>query len=365
MPTLRGRGRGQRLRSHCAVRREQVPQPGSAHRPWLQHGRLVRPDLQRCRLRHGQADRQVHEEGPGQAALRRADEDQGRRDQPHIRGRHPEDPEVDAFQGRRRDAAPHPRLRGTRSHLPDLPRVRRHTAHQGGPGLEGQWQEHRRCLLDADQRPGRVGPGPGRAVGGSAAHRAAAPPRLVRGDRAGIPLTEPAVGHAVRGRGTAHEDDPPPRLVAHRRHLRLRRAHDRPASPRHRADERPAAAVAGQGQHCARRRAQARDDRDRRPCRRPRPRRRHGGRHRLLRGHRGGAAGERHDHRPPPRRPGDAQGIGAFVFRRAGDPRRHDEQPPGRGCRHPARGALRGHGRRRFGQELADPRLGSPATTAL
>ena len=76
-------------------------------------------------------------------------------------------------------------------------------------------------------------------------------------------------------RGAAHQDDPPPRLVAHRRHLRLRRAHDRPAPPRHRADERPAAAAARQGQHRARRRAQAGDDRDRRPRRRPRPRRRH------------------------------------------------------------------------------------------
>jgi len=35
------------------------------------------------------------------------------------------------------------------------------------------------------------------------------------------------------------------------------------------ADERPAAAAAGQGQHRARRRAQARGDRHRRPCRRP------------------------------------------------------------------------------------------------
>ena len=33
-------------------------------------------------------------------------------------------------------------------------------------------------------------------------------------------------------------------------------------------------------------------------------------------------------------------------------------QPPGRGRRHPARGALRGHRRRRLRQELADPRLG-------
>ena len=95
-------------------------------------------------------------------------------------------------------------------------------------------------------------------------------------------------------RGAAHQDDPPPRLVAHRRHLRLRRAHHRPAPARHRADERPAAAAAGQGQHRARRGAQAGDDRDRRPRRRPRPRRRHGGRQRLLRGHRRGAAGQRH-----------------------------------------------------------------------
>ena len=147
-----------------------------------------------------------------------------------------------------------------------------------------------------------------RAVGGAAARRAAAPARLVRRDRAGLPLARPAGGHAVRGRGAAHQDDPPPRLVAHRRHLRLRRADDRPAPARHRADEPAAAAAARQGQHRARRRAQAGDHRDRRPRRRPRSRRRHGGRQRLLRGHRRGAAGERHHHRPPPRRPGDAQG---------------------------------------------------------
>ena len=86
-------------------------------------------------------------------------------------------------------------------------------------------------LLDADQRPGRLGPGPRGAIGGPAAHRAATRPRLVRGDRVGLPLARPAVGHPVRGRVTTHQDDPPPRLVAHRRHLRLRRAHDRPAPP--------------------------------------------------------------------------------------------------------------------------------------
>ena len=41
-----------------------------------------------------------------------------------------------------------------------------------------------------------------------------------------------------------------------------------------------------------------------------------------------------------------------------GDPRRVHAQPPGRRRRHPARGALRGHRRRRLRQELADPRLG-------
>ena len=65
---------------------------------------------------------------------------------------------------------------------------------------------------------------PRRAVGGPAAHRNPAPTRLVRRDRAGLPLARPAVRNLVRGRVTAHQDDPPPRLVADRCHLRLRRA---------------------------------------------------------------------------------------------------------------------------------------------
>ena len=186
----------------------------------------------------------------------------------------------------------------------DLPRVRRHPAQRGGPVVEDRGHQHRRRLRDADQRPGRVGAGPRRAVGGAAARGAAAHPRLVRRDRARLPLARPAVGHAVGRRGAAHQDDPPPRLVAHRRHLRLRRADDRAAPPRHPADERPAAAAARQGQHGARRGAQAGDDRDRRPRRRPRPRRRHRRRRGGVRGHRRGAAGQRHAHRPPPRRPG-------------------------------------------------------------
>ena len=54
---------------------------------------------------------------------------------------------------------------------------------------------------------------------------------------------------------------------------------------------------------------------DRRPRRRPRPRCRRGGRHRLLRGHHRGAARQRHHHRPSFRRPGRPQGEGADAHR--------------------------------------------------
>ena len=43
----------------------------------------------------------------------------------------------------------------------------------------------------------------------------AAAPRFVRGDRAGLSLARPVDGHAVGRRVTAHQDDPPARIVAH------------------------------------------------------------------------------------------------------------------------------------------------------
>ena len=110
-----------------------------------------------------------------------------------------------------------------------------------------------------------VGPRARRAVGRAAPQRPAAPARLLRRNRAGLPLAGPARGHALRRRGAAHQDDPAPGLVPHRHHLRLRRTDDRPAPARHPADEPAAAAAAGQGQHRARRRAQAGDHRHRRP----------------------------------------------------------------------------------------------------
>ncbi len=93
-------------------------------------------------------------------ALQGADQDPGRGHQPHLRGRDPEDPEVDALQGRRRDAASHPRLRGAGDHVHRVPRVRGHPTHQGGQVVEDQREEHRRRLHHADQRPGWLGQGP-------------------------------------------------------------------------------------------------------------------------------------------------------------------------------------------------------------
>ena len=65
-----------------------------------------------------------------------ADQDQGRRHQPDLRGSDPDDPEVDAVQGRRRAAAAHPRLRGAGGDVHRLSRLRRHPAQRGGPVVE-------------------------------------------------------------------------------------------------------------------------------------------------------------------------------------------------------------------------------------
>ena len=154
-------------------------------------------------------------------------------------------------------------------------RVRRHAAERACPVVSDRRDQHRRCLCHADQRSGRMGARTRRAVRRTTAGGVATDPRLVRRDRTRIPQPGSALGHAVGRRVAARQDDPAPRVVAHRRHLRLRRADHRAAPARHPADERAAAAAAGQGQHRAGRGAQAGDDRDRRPRGRPRARRRH------------------------------------------------------------------------------------------
>ena len=87
---------------------------------------------------------------------------------------------------------------------------------------------------------------------------------------------------------------------------------------------------------------------DRRPRRRSRARGGHRRRRSDVRGQRRGAAGQRHRHGPPLRRPSHPQGDGAHAHRRARGPRRDGEQPPRPRPRHPARRAGRPHGRRRI-----------------
>ena len=139
VPALRGPRLGQRHRPDRAVRRQQVAQRGCAHDPRLQHGRLVRPNLQRLRLlRPRQADQQVHQEGTRRPAAQGGDQDQGRRRQPDLPRADPADPEVVPGQGRRGDAAAHPRVRGAGGHVHDVSRLRRHPAVGDRPIVEDQ-----------------------------------------------------------------------------------------------------------------------------------------------------------------------------------------------------------------------------------
>ena len=182
VPALRGPGHGLRHRPHPALRRLQVARRGRDHHPRLQAGQLVDgADLHRVGLRRpGQADPRLHQEGARRLPLQGAGQGQGQRRQPHLRGADPQAAEVVPLQGPGRAAAAHPGVRGPGGHLHRLSRLRRHPAQRGGPLLEDQGDQHRRRLRDADQRPGRMGPRPRRAVGGAAARGAAADPRLVR-----------------------------------------------------------------------------------------------------------------------------------------------------------------------------------------
>ena len=197
------------------VRREQVAQRGRAHDPRLQHGRLVRPHLPRLRLlRSRQADPQVHEEGTARPALQGADQDQGRRHQPDLRGADPADPEVDA---RRRTS--------TRCSRTSAPSSSGRSRSRPAPSATAPGSARRRarrrstginiadaCAMQISDLAAWVRgldePSVAPLLDG-----AAADPRLVRRDRARLSHPRPAVGHALRWRSAAHEDDPPPRFV--------------------------------------------------------------------------------------------------------------------------------------------------------
>ena len=126
---------------------------GRVHHPRLEVGQLLdRAGLRRVGLRRpGQADQQLHQEGAGRLPLQGADQGEGRRRQPHLRGFDPEDPEVVPLQGQRRDAAAHPGVRGPGGHLHHLSRMRWHPAQRGRSIVEDRGGQHRRRLFDADQ----------------------------------------------------------------------------------------------------------------------------------------------------------------------------------------------------------------------
>ena len=135
--------------------------------------------------------------------------------QPHLPRPDPADPEVDARQGRRGDAAAHPRVRGAGGRVHHLPGVRGHPAQPRGARVEDRRRRHRRRL--ARWRSARSPSGSRTIDEPSVApllDGAARDDRVVRGHRARLPVARPAVGHAVGRRVPAHEDDPPPRLVA-------------------------------------------------------------------------------------------------------------------------------------------------------
>jgi energy-coupling factor transporter ATP-binding protein EcfA2 len=69
----------------------------------------------------GQADPQVHQERANRLPAPRADQGEGQRGQRHLRGADPQDPAVDARQGRRHSAAAYPRVRGPGGHVHHLP----------------------------------------------------------------------------------------------------------------------------------------------------------------------------------------------------------------------------------------------------
>ena len=199
-PRCEGRGSVTDFDLTAALRRHQVAQRGRDHDPRLQHGGLVRPHLPRLRLlRPGQADPEVHQEGARTTCSTRS--------RPRSRstginltyaGLIPQiqksflskdvdamQPHIRAFVERAVTFTTCPECDGTR-----LSEAARSSKING--------DQHRRRLRDADQRPGRVGPRPRRAVGRAAARRRCGT-RSTRSSRSGS-ATSASTGRRARSR---------------------------------------------------------------------------------------------------------------------------------------------------------------------
>ena len=229
VPALRGHGRGHRHRpvARCTTTasrstRVRSPSPATAWRAGTAGSsaalRLLRP---------GQADPQITRKSELHDLLHQEPTKikiDGH--QPDLRGPDPADPEVVPVQGRRRAAAAHPGLRGAGGDLhapapsataPGSPQAARSSKIDGINIADA-------CAMQisdlADWVRGLAEP-----VGGPAAGRRCGEPldSFVEIGLGYLSLDRP-VRHAVRRRGAADQDDPPPRLLADRRHLRLRRA---------------------------------------------------------------------------------------------------------------------------------------------
>ena len=273
VPALRGPRLGQRLRPDRALRRQQVAQRGRAHDPRLQHGGLVRPDLPRLRLlRPRQADQEVQQARAARPALQGADQDQGRGHQPHLPGADPADPEVDALQGRRGDAAAHPRVRRAGGRVHDLPGLRRHPAQRGGARVED-----RRASASPTSPRCRSATSPS---GCSGLDEPSVAPLLAALRETLDSFVDIGLGYLSLNRPSGTLSGGESQRTKMIRHLGssltdVTYVFDEPTIGLHPHDIQRMndllRAAARQGQHGARRRAQAGDDRDRRPRRRPRP----------------------------------------------------------------------------------------------
>jgi pyruvate/2-oxoglutarate dehydrogenase complex dihydrolipoamide acyltransferase (E2) component len=168
-----------------------------------------------------EVDRRLHRAGVGEVPARRGGEGRDPRPEPQVRRpRQPLRAHVPG-EGRRDRPAPHPAGDRARRDLRAMPGVRRRAAQRGRALREDPGPQHRRVRGDAGRRPRRVPGGQGRAERRAAARRPAPHARRPHRGRSRLPEPGPRVGDALRRRGAAREDGPPPRLEPLGRHVRL------------------------------------------------------------------------------------------------------------------------------------------------